>query len=342
MNRNILKLAILAFTLLTFNVYAETYDVDYDADYAVPTIPNVLKSGDVINLKFGDEYIDAGFFDESGNYTDFSFVNGYDGCEIHNYDKNKNKITTNTVDTSYCPSKFVDGDPLKYGPIVIPTINGKAYYFKNSFTSTDYTYFYMDIVGKVETTNIACKSEELSYGDSTNCILYATLYNPTASISFNLSSSKYLLSNIKNDSFWSSMNLTDNSGSKSVTLTNDSYKTSNASLSAPADVKLVGFDIKSVTNENEKIKIEASNIESQIYYNNAVIPSSASDATLIVNNLLVDEPTTTTTTTTQSTTTEEVKNPETGVSRYTYLLLPIALLIASVLLFYRKSLFKKL
>ncbi|HPZ23612.1 MAG TPA: hypothetical protein PLC25_02085, partial [Bacilli bacterium] len=94
--------------------------------------------------------------------------------------------------------------------------------------------------------------------------------------------------------------------------------------------------------ENEKIKIEASNIESQIYYNNAVIPSSASDATLIVNNLLVDEPTTTTTTTTQSTTTEEVKNPETGVSRYTYLLLPIGLLIASIILFYRKSLFKKL
>ena len=189
---------------------------------------------------------------------------------------------------------------------------------------------------------MACKDEELSYGDSTNCLLYATLYNPTSSISFDLSSSKYLLSNFKNDSYWSSMNLTDNSGSKSVTLTNDSYKTSNASLSAPADVKLVGFDIKSVTNENEKIKIEASNIESQIYYNNAVIPSSASDATLIVNNLLVDEPTTTTTTTTQSTTTEEVKNPETGVSRYTYLLLPIALLIASVLLFYRKSLFKKL
>src|SRR5574344_1858833 len=72
MNRNILKLAILAFTLLTFNVYAETYDVDYDSDYAIPTIPNVLKSGDGINLKFGDEYIDAGLTAYSGTQI---FVN---------------------------------------------------------------------------------------------------------------------------------------------------------------------------------------------------------------------------------------------------------------------------
>ena len=226
------------------------------------------------------------------------------------------------------------------GRFIIPTINGESYYFTNTDIYAGYHIITLKILSKVETTSMACKDEELSYGDSTNCLLYATLYNPTSSISFDLSSSKYLLSNFKNDSYWSSMKLTNNENSASITLTNDNYKNTTVSQSAPVDVKLVGFNIKSETNENEKITLEAKNVESQIYYNDQDLSSSTADITLTVNNLLAEEPTTVTTT--QSTTTEEVKNPETGVSRYTYLLLPIGLLIASIILFYRKSLFKKL
>jgi len=51
MKKDVLKLAILVLTLITCNVKAQTYSITINSE-AEP-IPNVLKSGDVINISYG-------------------------------------------------------------------------------------------------------------------------------------------------------------------------------------------------------------------------------------------------------------------------------------------------